>query len=463
MKLRFASPFVATFLLAACGGSVDAAPGPAGDQDTGVSPTLDTGAPVEDTTPVAEDTAPSVDAPDTAVPTDHGAPSDTYPAFTPDMPSIVDNGGDVLKAPVIVTVTFAADPNAAQYEAFGDGIGATSYWKDIVSEYGVGPATSGATNHVREAASLPASMADTDLDAYINDHVTNYAKYGWPAPSDQHIYALYIPKTTAVSLQGNDACTSGIGGYHTSTNAAGIDIAYAIVMQCQFGSKATTPRTVSASHELAEAATDPHPQTGAPGYYGVDDDHLAWDLFMSGNVENGDLCEIYREQRYSDTIDPGFAFNVQRCWSNASAKAGHSPCVTAPTTIGYWNVSPLEIEKVTFNAVSIGGSSRQATKGYKIPMGETRTFQVGVWSDVKTGPLYFRVSEGSPLATTTPTKHLTIKADRTTGVNGEKVNVTVTVNTVPGTKGSVLTFVTSDDPSPHNGTEHYMPILISSQ
>ena len=459
MKLRFASPLLATIALVACGGSVASNPTASTEVDSGALPSTDSGSPVvEDSTPAAEDTTAAVDAKDTAVPTDHGAPSDKYPAFTPDMPELIANGGDVLTAPVVVTVTFPGDVNADSYESFGDRLGGTSYWKSIVGEYGVGPTTSGAANHVRETTAPPADWSDGDIDAYIADHANNHAKYGWPAPTDQTIYTIYVPKTTNVTLQGNDTCSSGIGGFHTSTVALGMNVAYAIVLQCSYGSKATTPRTVTATHELAEAVTDPHPQSGAPGYYGLDDDHVAWEIFMSRNVENGDMCEIYRESRYSDTIDTGFAFNTQRCWSNASAKAGHNPCVPAPTSAPYYNVAPLDLEKVTMNAVSLGGSSRQPSKGYKVAVGETRTFQVGLWSEAKAPAFTIRGTEGSPLATTTPTRHLSIKTDRTSGVNGEKINVTVTVNSINSTKASVLTIVSSDGLS-----EHYLPILISSQ
>jgi hypothetical protein len=287
--------------------------------------------------------------------------------------------------------------------------------------------------------------------------VQNHEKYGWPAPTSQSIYTLYIPKTTSVTLQGSEACSSGIGGYHTSTTGLTTDVAYAIVMQCSYGSKATTPRTVTASHELAEAATDPHPLSGSPGYYGLDDDHVSWELFMQGNVENADMCEIYRETRYSDTIDPGFTYNLQRSWSNASAKAGHNPCVPLPTSSPYYNVTALETEKVTMNATSLGSSSRLPSRGYKVAMGETRTFQIGLWSDAKMGSISVRGSEGNPFGAAT-TKRLTISLDRASGVNGEKVNVTVRVNSVGSTKASVLTIVSSD-----GSTEHYMPILISSQ
>jgi len=444
MTSRFLVSFVFVSL-AACGGRVNAEP-PV-ETDTGAPP--DT-APIEDAIPPEPDAAPP--------PLDHGKPSDTYPAFTPDLAQLVDKGGGPLTNPIVVTVTYPGDVNADSYEKFGDKIGTSDYWKQITAEYGVAPATSGTTNHVRNTDALPAAMTDAEVDGYVADHVENFTKYGWPAATDQSIYVLYIPKTTAISLRGSEACASGVGGYHSVTSASGMSVAYAIVLQCSFGSKSGTPRTVTASHEIAEAALDPHPTFGEQGFADVDKNHLAWHIFMAGNTENGDLCEIYRESRLS-TTEPDFAFNVQRQWSNVSGKAGHNPCVPVPTTAPYYNVVALDQEDVTFNAVSIGYTSRQATKGYHVNVGETKTFPIGFYSDAKTGPITLKVGEGSAFSSgTTTTKRLTSKIDKTTGVNGEKAYVTVTVDSIPLQKATVLVVQSSD-----GLTQHYLPILISSQ
>src|SRR5262249_25098132 len=48
--------------------------------------------------------------PDAAPGGDHGAPSNTYPAFTPDKPTIINNGGLVLTQPKIVTISLYTNP-----------------------------------------------------------------------------------------------------------------------------------------------------------------------------------------------------------------------------------------------------------------------------------------------------------------------------------------------------------------
>jgi hypothetical protein len=107
----------------------------------------------------------------------NGAPSDTYPAFAIDVAQVVDNGGPVLAAPVVVTITWSTDTGADTYNAFGDSIGASAYWSDINSEYGVGPAVSGTANHVSITTAPPTTYSDAQLDALVEAS----AGTTWPA------------------------------------------------------------------------------------------------------------------------------------------------------------------------------------------------------------------------------------------------------------------------------------------
>jgi hypothetical protein len=133
-----------------------------------------------------------------AAPDNYSPPSSTYPAFAVDVAQVIDNGGPVLSAPVVVTVTWSSDPNAATYDALGDAIGASAYWKAINSEYGVGPLTSGTANHVSITTAPPASFADSDLDTLVE---TN-AGASWPASTTNTIYAVYLPPGTTLTSGG---------------------------------------------------------------------------------------------------------------------------------------------------------------------------------------------------------------------------------------------------------------------
>src|SRR5262249_4535131 len=155
-------------------------------------------------------------------------------------------------------------------------VGQSAYWQAIVGEYGVGAATSGATNHIRETAALGATIDSAGLDALVAKNATDPKTSGWPAPTDQTIYILYLPVGTSLDLGGGqDACAMGVGGSHASTQIPTADgkmmnVAYAIIPQCQTANGVLDESTMSASHELAEASLDPHPQAN-PGWVGYDD------------------------------------------------------------------------------------------------------------------------------------------------------------------------------------------------
>jgi len=411
---------------------------------------------------------------------DHGGVSSIYPAFTPDVPQVQNNGGVVLTSPEIVTITWPGEANAAALEAFGDDIGRGPYWAATTKEYGVGPATSGPANHVRLAEQPIAQWSDSALAAWLADHATNYAKYGLPAPTPQTIYTLYLSTSTSLTVSGTDGCQQGVGGYHETFVLGGAQIPYAVVLQCR-GAQ-LNDATSSASHELIEAATDPQ-ATNSPAYIYFDGDHLAWDVFQQFQDEVGDACEFYfgptgsfymqpfsvveEADAGADGGDAGLvpdagtvSYNVQRTWSNLAAAAGHNPCVPAVTG-PYASVTPLGMETVTMNLTGIGGSASAKSLGYRILKGETRTFAVGFHSDGPTGgPWTISAREGNPLMGGVSSPHITTTIDTPSGQNGDIAYVTVTVEAVDTTMdGELLTIVSQLS----TGGRAFLPILISNQ
>jgi hypothetical protein len=408
--------------------------------------TTDDPAPV--TTPAATEPAPAEPpAAEPAAPVlDHGAPSTTFPHFTPMMGQLRNNGGSVLKNPTVVTITWAGDDKADILEGVGDTIGAGQYWKDVASEYGVGPAVSGAAYHVRLTDPAPASMTDKELDAFVNANVAK-TEGGWPAATDA-IYIVYLPKTTALMLSGKSACSQGVGGYHDSTKVNSKSTAYAIVPRCGSDFEHIT---LSASHELAEAATDPYPRS-RPAWSGFRDEDLAWEFFQQFQSENGDACEFYRD---SD-LAPGesdLTFTAQRQWSNASAKGGHDPCVPVFKGTKYFNVTPLALDDIDVDLSSLGGDVA-TTKGIKVKVGESRQIPLGFYSDGAIGPWTIKAITGG-IAGGRSSSGVDLELDVTEGQNGQKAYLTVTVNTAGKTNSELVTIV-----STRSGVSHYMPILL---
>ncbi|MDB4945349.1 MAG: hypothetical protein JWP97_4883 [Labilithrix sp.] len=379
---------------------------------------------------------------------DHGEVSTTYPAFKPAMGQLVNNGGSVLVNPVIVTVTWPGDEQADTLEGLGDTIGAGAYWSAVTAEYGSKAAVSGADNHVRLTTAAPTSISDSELQDLVKANVESGA---FPTPATGNpVYILYLPTSMQLILQGQSACSQGVGGYHDSVTASGKDVAYAIVPRCSNDFESVT---VAASHELAEAATDPYPQT-QPAWYGFRNQDLAWEFFQQFQSENGDACEFYRDSELLPGAESGLTYHVQRQWSNKSAAAGHDPCVPAYANRVFYNTTPLGLEDVDVDLSQLGGG-KVTTKGYNIAVGETRTIALGLYSD---GPLKawdIKAIAGGIASRQTATVDLSL--DVTSGQNGEKAYLTITVNSA-GRTGSELVSIVST----YQGTPHYMPILIGS-
>lgn len=431
---------------AACGGSTSNSPA-APAADSGATDT-DGGA-GDDVAPDASD--------ETAPPLDHGAPSTTYPAFKADMPQLNKNTGNILTAPVLVPVTWETDPNVTQIESFTSQIGTTDYWKAIVSEYGTGNATMGTPVHipVNAANPLPTTLGAQDLDSLVDSGAGSPTTSGWPAPTAQTIYVVFIHPSITVSDGGTSYCDAHIGGYHADSQGGGYP--YAINFSCIKGNGALDDLTGTASHEIGEATTDPSPNNG---YFGFDNAHVAWSMFQHNQVENGDACEFFSDSFYKEKAP--FAFNVQRLWSNAAAAAGKNPCV--PAIAGpYFGAAPTAPEMVSF--AGRNGATFMA-KGFNIPVGQTKTFPVGFFSEAATsGAFSIRAAEGfTPGFGGPTTPRLTVSIDKTSGVNGEIAYVSVTVNTAGSTasgrtyaKANWITLLTS-----LGGATHFTPVLITN-
>ncbi len=433
-----------------CSGSDGAgggSPSPSASTEAGPPPPP---AALEDSGPA--DGGPGVDGGGDA-PTTEGGPdagTDAYPAFKPDIGTLVNHGGTLLAAPEIVTITWATDPNTAQLQKFGDEIGASAYWRGAVGEYGVGPATSGAANHVVEQTPSPNPWDDTQIDSWVIAQAGDTAASKWPSPGPQTIYVVYTPPNVKVTSGGVDACQS-YSGYHTEvTVGSNPHVLYALVVgECNGSATVLDADTETAAHEIGEASTDPHVYSDL-GLVEFDHPHWAWELFQQRQDEDGDACEFYDESYYTEGSDLPFA--VQRMWSNQSARAGHNPCVPAPKT-PYYNVTPLVQQPIV---VHVGSSTKDfATTGYRIPVGQSQTFEVGFYSDGPTEAWTFQAVEGDGFSSPS-SPVLDIQTDRPTGKNGDMGHVTVKANAAPAKGTAVLMTLVSTRAM----TSHYMPILI---
>jgi len=122
---------------------------------------------------------------------------------------------------------------------------------------------------------------------------------GFPQPNANSLYFIYFPPGTVITLDTDSSCQR-FGGYHDDIGGR---IVYAVEPFCMANSGSLSQLdffTLTSSHELCEAITDPVPGQG--WYWFKDQKHQG---------EIGDICESApnAEERMG-------VYLVQREWSN---------------------------------------------------------------------------------------------------------------------------------------------------
>ncbi len=360
------------------------------------------------------------------------------------IPPVIYNGGALLTAASLVTVTFDNDALRTTVESFDDTIGTSAWWDavrvgfcDGNGKNCVGQAKNGGHVHL-PTGSLQSSYTDSAGGgaSTIQSMISGYiASATFPAPTANSLYMIYFPASATISLDGDVSCQK-FGGYHNSMKYNGVEFAYAIMPRCATGKGAQgdlDQLTTAAAHELAEAATDPFistdPQNPYTGFGSISD---AWDVLAGGEV--GDRCfDMFGTG--ADLYKQG-SFTVQKIFNNVAAKGGHDPCVPAPSPASqpFFNVAPVGDGDV-----------------FSVAVGGTATFQVQGIADAPTAEMGFLASEykGSDV--------LTISQSSQSIAVGGKATITVKLKSNPS-QGYGLILLESQ--VVQNGPIHYWPIVI---
>jgi hypothetical protein len=211
-------------------------------------------------------------------------------------PELTYRGGPLLTNVEVVTVYWGAawrnEPIASvarRLDVFFDFL-VTSEVMDQLSEYGAGHGTRVGSSTLDN---VPA--AEIVSDQQIRE-VLSAGLPSLPEPNANRVYVIFLPPGVPVAMGGSRSC-EGFCGYHDAIDGR---IFYAVLPYpgcagCTGRQGEFTALTVTASHELAEAITDPVPGTG-------------WYDDLHGEV--GDVCSWHTKQ-----LDD---YVVQREWSNAA-------------------------------------------------------------------------------------------------------------------------------------------------
>jgi hypothetical protein len=336
-----------------------------------------------------------------------------HPIERPSAPQVSSAGGPVLVGPEIVPIFFAGDDDMQhQLEAFLDELATSPYWSTATSEYGIGAPTID-TSIV--AAETPPTT-DDELQALLESHVGSPLSAAttvgfpvrWPAPDANTVYVVFLPTGVTLTAGSDTSCVT-FGGYHDETTQS--HIVYALLPRCAPSGAPIDAITPALSHELVEAATDPHPET-APAFVVVDNADIVW-AFTPG-AELGDMCEYVHAAR--QRLVGGYL--VQRTWSNNSAAAGHDPCV--PTLgVPYVGAAPV------FGDVTLAVSGTSVvTQGIQIATNTSATIDLTLFSDAPTANWTVGADDVASVVQMLPAE-LSMSLNQTVGNDGDVLELTI--------------------------------------
>ena len=361
---------------------------------------------------------------------DGGVATASHPA----QPQVVTLNGTVLKSAKVQLIAYAEDTNLTDVEAMIAELSKTMTWAEQTSEYGVGPFTILPT--IQIAGTPPATLDDNAVSdsPFQQTLVTNTTgtSPAWGAADGDTIYAFVIPSGT--NVESNGSCCTDFYGYHYETAVtSSVSVPYAIVCTCNSPAGLALTQlenvTTTVSHELAEAATDPFPDTN-PAWAQTDSDDAVWTFATGGEV--ADMCEFNADSNYTP---PGSTYMVQRSWSNAAALAGTNPCVPVPMPTPYFDAIPVLPDDVTAYGV--------ASKGVTIAVGASGTVDVDLFSTAPTsGP--WKVTAYDLNDYLGNAANTTVSLDKTSGSNGDVLHLTITVKSADSTLGGEGFVLVSD-------------------
>jgi hypothetical protein len=331
----------------------------------------------------------------------------------PIFPQLISAGGPTLAKPKIVPVFFPNYDFTTEVTDFVNKLGATDYWHQATSEYNVGPATGGTPIMLTEAA--PTMIDDRAIQTWLIQKFTD-GTLGTPDKST--IYAIYYPTGTTIT-QGGAASCQQFGAYHNEVDYNAQTFAYAVIPECSnFKTlKGIDMVTGASSHEFIEASTDPY-VTSNPAYDREDGDHLAW-MFFSIGGEDGDLCAQNPASFYKPD---GFAYTVQRGWSNEAAQGLHDPCVPALASEPYFYSVPNLTDRLLLGM----GVDKTPVMGAQVLRSVPKTISINLYADgTPSGPWEIEAIDSSEKAG--GDKQLAFTFDKTSGVAGDQINMTITV------------------------------------
>lgn len=351
----------------------------------------------------------------------------TYPAPHPQPPAIVSLGGPVATSPTIVPVFFQSDSASIESTLtdFLNKLATSKLWSDAVSQYGVALPT--IAPPVILSQDPTTITTEQSLVGLVDTATSSAGDAGYAPRGVQTIYALYPTATPFQNADGLTMCQSEFGDHSSATTASGT-LVYTIVPRCAVPGSLTTIQTLTAytSHELIEAVTDPLFNVVAQRAFTVPSDPswlATFNVGIGGLMEVADACEV-SSAVYVQVPELGDQIAV-RTWSSQAATSGGDPCVPSIDKTNY-GAAPVFTDPVKMPAGDGVGyyDGGTAPLGIHVATGSQVDVTIDLFSNAPTGPIYVSAQD-LPSLLKRPAE-LTFKLDRTSGINGDQLKMTVT-------------------------------------
>ena len=339
------------------------------------------------------------------------------PGAHPPQAMITSNGGRVLKNPEIITIVWSGDALGQKRQQFADWLVTSDYFKTTMVDFGIGAGTTQPLVTITDPP--PATFDESSVGPFLRAH---FADGTIPPPNVNSLYVFYTPKATTPTMNGSRACSGGWLGYHSVTLSgepppAPSHVPFAIVPACSKGAGEFLEDTDTASHEIAEAATDP--------------EITAWMDNAQPLSEVGDLCNDLRLS-YAVTLPDGSStqFSVQRIWSPSIAASGSGdPCVPTPGNGYIWFNAGVVPFAPIINTDANG-------KG-------TTTFLIEPFAQGNVGTISWIITDG-------PATGVRFSTTQGKGVAGSTQSVTITVSATAQPGNYPLSLVAYDNAGQSN-------------
>jgi hypothetical protein len=261
---------------------------------------------------------------------------------------VPDQGGPVLPAMRLVTVSFAGYEHESDVQAFGSWLPTSDWLTTAGAEYGVGAGVD--AGHVVLAETAPVEVTLPDVGAFLAERIRNGTLPSSTSIESDYLYVLYYPASTSVHITASDAGCAAAGGFHASYVQGGLDFVFAAIpdncwsIAPGLGLGSLDFVEMDASHEIIEGASDPYTVAtdgssvvGGPSAWHMTDETNPW-WSLGGEIGDGCTSHCVRDS----------GFTVQRIWSNRAAAQGSQPCL--PAVAPDFAVSPTGDGPVTVAA-----------------------------------------------------------------------------------------------------------------